>query len=260
VGPTPEVVERRRERDSAYAFASRDGEVLLCRLSGAPLNAGWWTLPGGGLDPGESLEAGMVREVGEETGLDATVVAPLCDHEVEIRWRADDGVAEALTLRQHVYVAEVGAGEPRHETDNSTNMARWMPLDDLWRVPLVPVAVVGLQAGLPREALTPQQVAGLHAAALRTRLPVLAAADYADHAEVRRGPIRYQGRDLLESYFGTILRRLGSGWLDLTPPAMTDDGVVSLRWTTYGGPGHGQQGELRIEVRDGWIVGEDVLV
>ncbi len=263
VGGTPETVERRTERVSAYAFAHRDDSVLLCRLSGAPLNAGWWTLPGGGLDPGETLEEAMVREVREETGLEATVGRPLCDHSVELRWWADDGTPEALTLRQHVFLAEVSSGEPHHEVGNSTNWAEWLPLDGLWHLPLVPIAVRALQDGLRIEGspeLTPERVVGLHAASLRTRVPELVVRDYAAHAEIRRGPIRYQGRDLLESYFATILRRLGAGWLNLTPPEVHPDGAVSLAWRTYGGPGHGQGGELLLEARHGLIVGEDVVV
>ena len=261
IGGTPDVVERRIERVSAYAFARREDDVLLCRLSGAPLNAGWWTLPGGGLDPGESLEEAMVREVMEETGLEASAVEPLCDHSVELRWLADDGTPEALTLRQHVFVADVGDGEPHHEVGNTTNWAEWMPIDGLWHLPLVPIAVRAMQDGLRRgQALSPERVVGLHAAALRTRMPELVVQDYAPHAEIRRGPIRYQGHDLLESYFGTILRRLGAGWLHLTPPEVHPDGAVSLAWRTYGGPGHGQGGELLLEVRHGLIVGEDVQV
>jgi len=263
VGGTPEEVQRRAERVSSYAFCRRDDDVLLCRLSGAPLNAGWWTLPGGGIDPGESLEAAVVREVKEETGLDATVGERLCDHAIELRWIADDGVAEALTLRQHVFLAEVSSGDPHHEVGNTTNWAEWLPLDGLWHLPLVPIAVRALQDGLRLDgqpALSPERVAGLHAASLRTRVPALVVKDYAADAEIRRGPIRYQGRDLLESYFGTILRRLGAGWLDLTPPEVRPDGGVTLAWRTYGGPGHGQGGELLMQMRNGLIVGEDVVV
>lgn len=34
-----------------------------------PERGSWWITPGGGLDPGESFEAGAVRELFEETGL-----------------------------------------------------------------------------------------------------------------------------------------------------------------------------------------------
>ncbi len=49
------------------------GRVLLIRRGTEPLK-GQWSLPGGMLEVGESLEAGVVREVREETGLTVEVV------------------------------------------------------------------------------------------------------------------------------------------------------------------------------------------
>jgi len=45
-----------------------EGRVLLVRRGHEPLK-GHWSLPGGLLELGEPLEAGVVREVREETGL-----------------------------------------------------------------------------------------------------------------------------------------------------------------------------------------------
>jgi ADP-ribose pyrophosphatase YjhB (NUDIX family) len=47
--------------------------ILLVQRGGEPLR-GWWSLPGGVLETGESLAAGVCREVSEETGL---VVEPI---------------------------------------------------------------------------------------------------------------------------------------------------------------------------------------
>ncbi len=49
------------------------GRVLLIRRGTEPLK-GQWSLPGGMLEIGESLESGVVREVREETGLAVEVV------------------------------------------------------------------------------------------------------------------------------------------------------------------------------------------
>jgi ADP-ribose pyrophosphatase YjhB (NUDIX family) len=54
-----------------------DGKVVLVRRKNEPL-AGQWSLPGGGLELGESLEAGTAREVLEETGL-VVDVGPMLD-------------------------------------------------------------------------------------------------------------------------------------------------------------------------------------
>jgi 8-oxo-dGTP diphosphatase len=46
-----------------------DGRLLLVRRANDP-GRGLWSLPGGRVEPGESDEAAVVREVREETGLD----------------------------------------------------------------------------------------------------------------------------------------------------------------------------------------------
>jgi mutator protein MutT len=56
---------------------SEAGEVLVVRRRHEPL-AGQWSLPGGMLEIGETLEAGVAREMHEETGL-AVSVGPVVE-------------------------------------------------------------------------------------------------------------------------------------------------------------------------------------
>ncbi len=53
------------------------GRVLLVRRGHAPSLGEWTLLPGGRVEPGESPEAAVVRELREETALDGRVIASL---------------------------------------------------------------------------------------------------------------------------------------------------------------------------------------
>ena len=68
---------------------TEDGRVVLVKRGHEPL-AGQWSLPGGTLEVGESLEAGVAREIREETGL-IVDVGPLV--ELFDRILLDDGGA-----------------------------------------------------------------------------------------------------------------------------------------------------------------------
>ncbi|MDG1279767.1 MAG: (deoxy)nucleoside triphosphate pyrophosphohydrolase [Pseudorhodobacter sp.] len=64
---------------SAVALIDPDGRVLLAQRPEGKSLAGLWEFPGGKVEPGESPEAALIRELGEELGIDtwASCLAPL---------------------------------------------------------------------------------------------------------------------------------------------------------------------------------------
>jgi 8-oxo-dGTP diphosphatase len=70
------VIGRRQYPDRPYvgvgAVIVQDGQVLLVKRKYEPL-AGQWSLPGGAVEIGETLESCLVREMVEETGLEVSV-------------------------------------------------------------------------------------------------------------------------------------------------------------------------------------------
>ena len=104
--------------------------VLLVQRGQEPLK-GEWSLPGGAVEIGETLEAALAREVREETSLDV-VVGPVVEVLDSIR-RDAGGRAEYHYVIVD-YACRVREGTPvaaTHGTDAAD--VRWVPLDELER-------------------------------------------------------------------------------------------------------------------------------
>ncbi|OZD84081.1 (deoxy)nucleoside triphosphate pyrophosphohydrolase [Rhodococcus sp. 05-339-2] len=83
------------------AALTHDGRLLLAQRTRPPELAGLWELPGGKVEPGESEEAALVRELREELGVECSVGAALT---------GDVDLAGGLVLR--AYRASLVSGMP----------------------------------------------------------------------------------------------------------------------------------------------------
>ena len=132
-------------RVAAYAVIVDDDErILLSHWIEGRRPA--WTMPGGGLEPGEDPERAVKREVREETGYRVQVGDLLGIHSRVIPpgRRIPDGATEPLHTLRIVYRATILGGRLRNEIDGSTDRAEWFPLAgvrSLQRVRLVDIAL-----------------------------------------------------------------------------------------------------------------------
>lgn len=139
----------RRQRVAAYALVRRADSVLLTRISSRGAHAGEWTLPGGGLDHGESPRDAVAREVEEETGLVCTVGDLVDVHDVHFTGTAPTGRHEDFHGVHLVFAADVAGDQPRVvEQDGTTDEVAWVPLADIetWTVPVLEVVRHALRA------------------------------------------------------------------------------------------------------------------
>ncbi len=113
---------------AAAALIDADGRVLLAeRPAGKPM-AGMWEFPGGKVEPGETPEAALIRELREELGIDVAVscLAPLTF--------ASHGYA-AFHLLMPLYVCRRWQGNP---TAREGQRLAWVRPDRLGDYPMPP--------------------------------------------------------------------------------------------------------------------------
>lgn len=127
-------------RVAAYALITDEhGRMLLPHWSEAAHSG--WTMPGGGIDPGEDPADAAVREVFEETGYHVELDGLLGVDSFVIpgpeRVHPSEHPVQALRI---VYRAHVVGGDLRAEEDGSTDAVAWHTqeeVDALDRVMLV---------------------------------------------------------------------------------------------------------------------------
>ena len=111
-----EVVAAIIQRDGAY-FATQRGYGEF---------EGMWEFPGGKIEPGESREIALKREIQEELGVDITIENLLCTTEYDY---------PSFHLTMHCYLCSIASGEIELREHKS---ALWLTSDRLKDVAWLP--------------------------------------------------------------------------------------------------------------------------
>lgn len=130
-------------RVAAHGLCVQGSEILLVRLAPSAPDAGRWALPGGGLDWGEHPEHAVVREVGEETGLDVRV-AGLAGVYSNSYPRTAEHPVDSLHFISLICRVEAVGGDMEDEADGTTDAVAWVPLDRLANLPLAAFSEFGV--------------------------------------------------------------------------------------------------------------------
>ena len=116
----------RRVELAVGAVVLHHDHVLLVRRS-TPPEAGFWSFPGGRVEPGERMADAAAREVREETGLDVEIDRPL-------DW------VERIGPDHHFVIVDFAATVPERQEptpgDDAAD-ARWVHLDEISTLALV---------------------------------------------------------------------------------------------------------------------------
>ncbi|MFB8249561.1 (deoxy)nucleoside triphosphate pyrophosphohydrolase [Streptomyces sp. NPDC055952] len=100
-----------------------DGHLLAARRSAPAELAGRWELPGGKVEPGETPEAALERELREELGVDA---------EAGARVPGEWPLKPPYVLR--VFTARLRPGSAAPEPLQDHDELRWLGPGDVWEV------------------------------------------------------------------------------------------------------------------------------
>jgi 8-oxo-dGTP diphosphatase len=119
----------------AAALVRPDGHVLMQQRRYAGDYGGLWEFPGGKIEPGESPESALIREIAEELGLalDPAAMAPLSF--------ASDPALPPAPRAPHVillYKCTAWTGEARCLAGETIT---WVPISALLELPMPPLDI-----------------------------------------------------------------------------------------------------------------------
>jgi len=97
-------------------------EVLLITLKEGRV----WSLPKGQVEPGERYPQTAVREVREETGIEAKILAPIGSIRYHFTVK-DDAIPVTVTKEVHHFLMGYVGGQPRPQAEE-VDGANWFPV------------------------------------------------------------------------------------------------------------------------------------
>jgi len=134
----------------AYALCLDDlNRILLCRMNDECIEAGYWTLPGGGLSWGEPPEDAVARELQEETGLRPREISLITPAFSDVYPNTNDRLPHPVHHVGLLYRVRGLVGTLRPETAGTTDHCAWFTSDETRKLPLTSLGQFALDIAWP---------------------------------------------------------------------------------------------------------------
>ena len=137
------MINRPKLKVVGALLRDKENRIFSCMRPDGDAWAGWWEFPGGKVDPGESMQEALSREIKEELGILVSPKSKICeiDHSYEDR-----------DVNLHIF--DCGLVDPQEITLMEHGDSRWLAREDLLEVNWLPADLPTIQDwrlnGIPR--------------------------------------------------------------------------------------------------------------
>ena len=128
------MINRPKLKVVGALLRDKENRIFSCMRPDGDAWAGWWEFPGGKVDPGESMQEALSREIKEELGILVSPKSKICeiDHSYEDR-----------DVNLHIF--DCGLVDPQEITLMEHGDSRWLAREDLLEVNWLPADLPTIQ-------------------------------------------------------------------------------------------------------------------
>lgn len=119
---------------ASSALIEKDGKILLVKRRFKP-HPGWWALPGGIVEHGETVEETAIREIKEETGLNIEIVKLLGVYDLIIKDEASGKIEKQYAIICFICKCR---GEEKLKPNYEVLDVKWFDPEEVEKLQLVP--------------------------------------------------------------------------------------------------------------------------